>query len=53
MKALTALQNGTVHELGVVICKACGHVIGTLPTTGSKKIYGVCSGGGCTENGRT
>ncbi|MGZ9585983.1 GapA-binding peptide SR1P [Paenibacillus marinisediminis] len=30
------------HELGAILCKACGELIATIPTEGVKKIYGVC-----------
>lgn len=36
-------------ELGVVICKRCQEVIATLPTSGVKKIYGVCGKKSCAE----
>jgi hypothetical protein len=37
------------QELGIVICKECDEVIGTLPTDGVKKIYSVCQGANCAQ----
>ncbi|MBD0382614.1 GapA-binding peptide SR1P [Paenibacillus sedimenti] len=37
------------HDLGVIICKECNTVIGTLPTNGYKKFYGHCNSAACLE----
>jgi len=29
-------------ELGVIICKHCSEIIGTLPMDGYKKVHGIC-----------
>lgn len=34
-------------DLGVVICKRCNEVIATIPTNGTRKIYGECKEGAC------
>ncbi|MFC5404855.1 GapA-binding peptide SR1P [Cohnella soli] len=34
-------------DLGVIVCKHCSQVIGTLPTNGYKKIYGFCMDKDC------
>ena len=52
MKALSEWREETVSkpELGTVLCKLCGEVIGTLPTDGAKKIYGICAQGCMSVN---
>lgn len=37
----------TANELGTVICKKCGEVLYTIPTSGVKKLYGVCPDHDC------
>jgi hypothetical protein len=47
---VTAAQNTSGSpELGVIICKSCNEVIGTIPTNGTKKIYGLCGKPECTD----
>jgi len=42
------------NELGILICKHCARIMGTIPTNGFKKIYVVCGNekcaGGDTED---
>lgn len=51
------------NELGTVLCKQCGAIVGTLPTRGVKTFYAICcmcgggSGGrngegGCSDGGK-
>lgn len=51
MKALSERRENSTPklELGTVLCKSCGEVIGTLPTDGAKKIYGICAAQGCAS----
>ncbi|WP_372636008.1 hypothetical protein [Cohnella sp.] len=37
----------TPNDLGIVLCKYCLDMIGTLPTNGFKKLYGVCDSEKC------
>lgn len=34
-------------ELGTVLCMVCNEVLYTLPTSGVKKLYGVCQKDAC------
>ncbi|MFD0692629.1 GapA-binding peptide SR1P [Paenibacillus sp. GCM10027628] len=43
---LAAIQR---HDLGVILCKECNAVIGTLPTNGYKKFYSICNSAACLE----
>ena len=42
-------KSASTIELGVVICKACGGIMHTLPTNGVKKIFGQCDRPACRE----
>ncbi|MBP1962751.1 GapA-binding peptide SR1P [Paenibacillus aceris] len=47
------LESGVIaqkNELGLIICKSCNEVIGTLPTDGFKKFYVVCQKCACNDN---
>ncbi|MGF7033152.1 hypothetical protein J2T17_004076 [Paenibacillus mucilaginosus] len=42
-------KNGTVPELGTIVCKHCEGVVDTLPTRRVQVIYGECEG--CRSTG--
>jgi|GEM_PF-4047268 len=37
------------NELGILICKHCARITGTIPTNGFKKIYVVCGNEKCAS----
>jgi len=37
-------------ELGAVLCRNCGELIGTVPTNGVKTFYGLCNNSGCDNS---
>jgi|GEM_PF-466240 len=42
-----AAAKASSNDLGIVLCKYCSDMIGTLPTNGFKKLYGVCDNEKC------
>ncbi|XID93735.1 pyruvate, phosphate dikinase [Paenibacillaceae bacterium WGS1546] len=46
------MSNATPNELGIVLCTICSRTIGTLPTDGYKKFYGVCGDERCRNANR-
>jgi len=36
-------------DLGTILCKYCGCLMGTIPTNGVKKFYGVCQSEPCQQ----
>jgi hypothetical protein len=47
-----AEKTGTL-DLGYILCKWCGNIIGTLPTNGVKRIYGQCPDRACVKEKQT
>lgn len=48
------LEKNVPLELGYILCKWCGTVVGTIPTNGVKRIHGECPDQACrkaTEGG--
>ena len=45
-------SNVSPNELGIVLCKYCSSMVGTLPTNGFKKLYGVCESEICQGENR-
>ncbi|GIP32490.1 GapA-binding peptide SR1P [Paenibacillus sp. J2TS4] len=35
-------------ELGTILCRSCGKIIGTIPTEGVKKFYTICEEANCS-----
>ncbi len=48
----TISSSVTSNELGIVLCKYCSSMIGTLPTNGFKKLYGICDSEECQGENR-
>ncbi|MCD9026111.1 GapA-binding peptide SR1P [Cohnella silvisoli] len=42
-------NDNPVNDLGLIICKSCSQIIGTLPTNGYKKFYIVCENEQCSS----
>ncbi|MFC4776222.1 GapA-binding peptide SR1P [Paenibacillus sp. GCM10023252] len=51
-RSLTVLLSAEGPHLGHLICKSCGDVIDTLPTSGYKKLYSTCDNEDCKLDSR-
>ncbi|MFD0870744.1 Uncharacterised protein [Chlamydia abortus] len=38
-------------ELGTILCRSCGRIIGTVPTEGVRMFYTECNEGNCNRVG--
>lgn len=41
------------NELGQILCRHCGSLLGTVPTNGYKKFYGSCADDRCSGEARS
>jgi len=47
-QSVSNVYSQPTNELGLMICKVCAQVVGSIPTNGYKKIYVVCDNDTCS-----
>lgn len=49
-ETINGAQDNHMNDLGLIICKICSQVVGSLPTNGYKKMYVICDNENCNDH---